>query len=106
METIKISQDDLGDQAIEYPISSNDMEAIVRFYPTLMSSQDYEFLAKEIKGFHKAFWNMQGEVDWKECIGSNEEMEDYIYDFFRSCSFIKPLEEMEKRFEMKFREVQ
>jgi hypothetical protein len=100
METIQIDKD--SDTAIEYLIHSNGVDAKVRFYPNLMGSHDYEFLAKEIQKFYKTFWNMNGEVDWKDCIGSNKEMEDEQYDFFRNCNFIKPLEEMEKAFEKRF----
>ena len=100
METIQINPE--VDTAIEYPISSNGVDAIVRFYPCYMTTNSYEFLAKEIQKFYKTFWNMYGEVDWKDCISSNEEMENLLYDFFRNCNFIKPLEEMEKAFEQKF----
>ena len=86
------------DEAIEYPIHATNMEAKVRFYPRYMGSQDYTFLAEEIKKFHETFWSMgDGEVTWTDCAVSNQDIEDTQIKFFLEMKFIKPIGEIEKK---------
>jgi hypothetical protein len=94
MTIIKIN--DSTDVIIEYPIHAGEgMDAFVRLYPTLMTSQRYEDLAKELKNFHEVFWD-NSEVAWTDCFETNQEMEDSIVKFFLGCQFIQPNEDVQK----------
>jgi hypothetical protein len=101
MATIKLLSEKDDDTIIEYPINAGEgMEAFVRIYPLLMTSQRYEALAQEIKLFHDTFWDNSC-ISWTDCCGNHDDMEDYVISFFLKCHYIKPCKEVEELIEKK-----